>query len=81
MNGFPRDDRKMYCISGNVQLSKNDQAIFLSMKIPLARLTDVSKVVDRNRRPLKLFVFFLSSPATRQVASAVDNYWNLSATV
>ena len=43
------------------QLSRNDQAIFLSMKIPLAWLTNVSKVVNRNRRPHKLFVFFLYS--------------------
>ena len=40
------------------QPSRNDQANFLSLKIPLARLTDVSKVVNRNRRPRKLFVFF-----------------------
>ena len=46
------------------QPSRNDQANFLSLKIPLVRLTDVSKVVNRNRRPRKLFVFvffFLSS--------------------
>ena len=41
------------------QPSRNDQAIFLSLKIPLARLIDVSKVVNRNRRPRKMF--FLSS--------------------
>ena len=29
--------------------------------MPLARLTDVSKAVNRNRRPHELFVFFLSS--------------------
>ena len=39
--------------------SRNDQANFLSLKIPLERLTDVTKVVNRNRRPRKLFVFFL----------------------
>ena len=43
------------------QLSRNDQAIFLSLKIPLAQLTDISKAVNRNRRPCKLFIFFLSS--------------------
>ena len=31
----------------------------LSMKIPLAKLADVSKVVNRNRRPHELFIFFL----------------------
>ena len=36
--------------------SRNDQAIFLSLKIPLVRLTDVSKVVNRNRCPRKLFM-------------------------
>ena len=40
------------------QSSSNDQAVFLSLKIPLARLTDVSKVVNRNRRPRKLFFSF-----------------------
>ena len=37
------------------------QAIFLSLKIPLARLTDISKVVNRNRRPRRLFDFFFLS--------------------
>ena len=41
------------------QPSRNDQAIFLSLMIPLARLSDVSKVVNRNRRPRKLFIFFV----------------------
>ena len=42
------------------QPSRIYQAIFLSLKIPLARLTDVSKVVNRNCRPHKLFTNDLS---------------------
>ena len=46
-----------------IQPSRNDQAIFLSLKIPLARRTDISKAVNRNLCPRKLFIFifFLSS--------------------
>ena len=44
------------CLS-KFQPSRNDQANFLSLKRPLARLTNVSKVVNRNRRPRKLFIF------------------------
>ena len=46
-------------VSQNFQLSRNDQVIFLSLKIPLARLKDISKVVNWNRRPRKLFLFIL----------------------
>ena len=45
--------------SSKFQPSRIDQAIFLNLKIPLARLPDVSKVVNQNRRPRKLFVFLL----------------------
>ena len=34
------------------------QAIVLSVEIPLAKWADVSKVVNRNRRPRELFIFF-----------------------
>ena len=42
------------------QPSRNDQANFLSLKMPLARLIDVSKVVNRNHHPCNLFIFLLS---------------------
>ena len=54
------------------QLSRNDQAIFLSLKIPLARLTDVSKVVNRNRRPRKLFIFFFLSSSLREPSAVLS---------
>ena len=43
------------------QTSRTDQTMFLNSKMPLAKLPDVSKAVNRNRRPRKLFVFFLLS--------------------
>ena len=41
------------------QTSRNDQAIVLSSMVPLAKLANVSKVANRNRRPRRLFIFFL----------------------
>ena len=58
------------------QPSRNDQAIFLSLMTPLAWLSDVSKVVNRNRRPRKLFVFrlrlLLSSSSFREPSAVLS---------
>ena len=40
--------------------------------MPLARLTDVSKVVNRNRRPRRLFIFFFLSSSFSEPSAVLS---------